>query len=184
MVLSITLLIAGLAISGITLIAIVLSIANPEKRLWPPHHYTRITPMIVWIPTFTLALILICLGILGWGTLPLPTWLRYGIGIPVIVLSNAAVWYEALQFGMAQTGGAKGTLRTTGFYRYSRNPQYVADSMMVAGWSILSAAPLTMVLGALAIIVLIAAPFAEEPWLRQQYGTDYERYFLKVRRFF
>lgn len=167
-----------------TLIAIVYSRVNPSKRLWPPQHYTRITPIIVWVPTFTLALILIYLGILGWGTLPLPTWLRFGIGIPMIVLSNAAVWYAAIQFGIAQTGGAKGTLRTTGLYRYSRNPQYVADSMMIAGWSILSAAPLTMVLGGVATIVLIAAPFAEEPWLHEQYGADYERYSLKVRRFF
>ena len=34
-----------------------------------------------------------------------------------------------------------------------------------------------------AIAVLIAAPFSEEPWLKDQYGTKFEDYSTRVRRF-
>jgi len=81
-----------------------------------------------------------------WGEFYLPTWVRYWIGIPIIILANIAVWYEAGKFGMKQTGGAVGTLKTSGLYRFSRNPQYVADISMVLGWIILSCSPMTLLL--------------------------------------
>jgi protein-S-isoprenylcysteine O-methyltransferase Ste14 len=48
---------------------------------------------------------------------------------------------------------------------------------------VLSAAPWTIVVGLASIIVLIAAPFAEEPWLKEQYGEAFVAYCEKVRRF-
>lgn len=121
------LIVAGLVIATGTLVAILLSIAHPERRLWPPKRYTNATPFLVWVPTFTLFGILIVLGIMSWGSLPIPTRLRFGAGIPLIFVGNVIVWSEVMQFGIDQTGGAKGSLRTDGMYRYSRNPQYVAD---------------------------------------------------------
>lgn len=56
-----------------------------------------------------------------WGTIALPNWMRFGLGIPLIVIGNIVVWSEVAHFGIAQTGGAKGTLRSGGMYRYSRN---------------------------------------------------------------
>ena len=91
---------------------------------------------------------------------------------------------EVSHFGVPQTGGAKGTLRTKGMYRYSRNPQYMADIGIVSGWMILSAAPWAIVVGLAGIAVLIAAPFSEEPWLKVQYGITYDSYSSRVRRFF
>ena len=68
-------------------------------------------------------------------------------------------------------------------YRYSRNPQYLADIAIVGGWMILSAAPSTLIIGTASILVLVAAPFAEEPWLKKQYGSDFEKYMASTRRF-
>ena len=79
---------------------------------------------------------------------------------------------------------AKGTLRTEGMYRYSRNPQYVADIAIVGGWMILSAAPWVFAVGAPVIAILVVTPFAEERWLKDQYGTAFEDYAKRVRRFF
>ena len=76
-----------------------------------------------------------------------------------------------------------GKLQTGGFYRFSRNPQYVADIGMVLGWMVLTAAPLVILVGFAAIIVLAAAPFSEEPWLGLQYGSDFDKYAKHVRRF-
>ncbi|WP_159453127.1 methyltransferase family protein [Pseudooctadecabacter jejudonensis] len=120
---------------------------------------------------------------MSWGSLPIPTWLRFGVGIPLIVAGNVIVWSEVAQFGIAQTGGAKGSLRTGGMYRYSRNPQYVADIAMVVGWIMLSASSGATLIGLAGIVVLLAAPLAEEPWLEEQYGAAFKNYRAKVRRF-
>jgi len=118
----ITLIYLGLGIAAATLASIVWSIAVPERRIWPPRRYTVITPVLVWVPTFSLFGILVVLGIWGWGDPAIPGWLRFGVGIPIILIGNVVVWSEVTHFGMPQTGGAKGTLRTTGMYRYSRYP--------------------------------------------------------------
>lgn len=178
-----TLVFVGLGIAASTLGSILWSIAYPERRIWPPQQYSAISPMLVWVPTFSLFGILIVLGVLGWGDLAFPSWLRFGLGIPLIMIGNIVVWFEAAHFGVPQTGGAKGTLRTAGLYRYSRNPQYVADIAIVAGWIILSAAPWTIAVGLPAIMVLAIAPFAEERWMLEQYGQPYEEYRSRTRRF-
>lgn len=177
------LIVIGLVIAAGTLAAILWSSAYPERRLWPPKRYTKVTPILVWVPTFTLFGILIVLGFMNWGSLPIPTWLRFGVGIPLIVAGNVIVWSEVVQFGIAQTGGAKGSLRTGGMYRYSRNPQYVADIAMIVGWIVLCASSGAALIGFVAIAVLIAAPFAEEPWMKEHYGSEFEDYRATVRRF-
>ncbi|PWE34548.1 isoprenylcysteine carboxylmethyltransferase family protein [Pelagicola sp. LXJ1103] len=173
----------GLVVAAMTLAAILWSIAFPDRRIWPPKRYTRLTPFLVWVPTFTLFGVLILLGVWGWADLAIPSWLRFGVGLPLILIGNVVVWMEVSHFGVPQTGGAKGTLRTEGMYRYSRNPQFIADICIVIGWMILSAAPWAMVVGLAGIVVLIAAPFSEEPWLKDQYGTAFEDYSKRVRRF-
>ena len=173
----------GLAIAGVTVGALFWSIARPDRRIWPPQSYGRWTPVFVWVPTFVLSGAIVVLGVMQWGEMELPVWLRYGFGLPTIVLANLAVWYEVGKFGIEQTGGAKGTLKTDGLYRYSRNPQYVADAAMIVGWLVLSASPAAIPVSAAAITALLIAPFAEEPWLKDKYGKGYLNYISNVRRF-
>jgi len=176
------LVILGLAIATGALSVILWSIVFPAQRVWPPKHYTALTPYIIWIPTFALFGILTILGFLGWNNV-LPTWLRFAIGIPLITVSNIAVWSEVIHFGIAQTGGAKGKLRIKGLYCFSRNPQYVADILMIIGWTILTSSTWVLIVGSVTIIALVVAPFAEEPWLRDNYSSEYIHYASKVRRF-
>lgn len=89
------------------------------------------------------------------------------------------VWSAIAGFGIHKTSGAVGTLQTGGFDPSSRNPQYVADITLVLGWMVLSA---VFVVGLEAIVVLTAAPFSEEPWLRSHYGSDFDKYSAEVRR--
>lgn len=180
---TVALIASGLAIAGLKLAAILWSIVMPTHRIWPPRRFWWGTLILVWGPTFALFAILIVLGILGWGGFGIDRWFRYGVGVPIIVVSNLVVWFEVAQFGIAQTSGAKGTLRTDGFYRHSRNPQYVADILMILGWCLISAAPGTAMVGAAATLVLVAAPFAEEGWMHEQYGSKYTAYRSQVRRF-
>ena len=109
--------------------------------------------------------------------------MRYGLGIPIVVLSNIVVWSAVRSFGIAQTSGSEGTLKTDGIYRYSRNPQYVADAFMILGWLVLSASPSVLAVGILAIAVLMIAPFAEEPWLREHFGREFDDYCARTRRY-
>ena len=173
----------GIVIAFGTLAAIVWSIVYPDRRLWPPKEYTALTPILVWVPTFTLFGTMIVVGVMEWGSWTIPAVIRYGMGGMLIVLGNLGVWSEVLKFGVDQTGGAPGNLRTSGLYRYSRNPQYVSDIMIVLGWVMMSASPSAFVIGLVSVSVLIVAPFAEEPWLRRTYGEQYADYATKVRRF-
>ena len=176
--------IIGLLIAVATLGALVWSIACPARRIWPPKAYSVWTPILVWVPTFALFGTLIALGVIGWGQMELPVWMRYGLGIPIIVLSNIVVWSAVRGFGIAQTGGAQGTLKTDGLYRYSRNPQYVADACMILGWLLLSSSVAALLVGAAAITVLLFAPHAEESWMKERYGEAYEAYLKVTPRFF
>jgi protein-S-isoprenylcysteine O-methyltransferase Ste14 len=70
-----------------------------------------------------------------------------------------------------------------GLYGFVRNPMYLAVLTIVAGWS------LTFASLALAVyLLLLAAAFHlrillhEEPWLRQQFGVEWERYSKSVPR--
>ena len=110
--------------------------------------------------------------------------MRYGLGIPIILLSNIAVWSAVRSFGIAQTGGAEGTLKTDGLYRYSRNPQYVADACMILGWLLLSSSAAALLVGAASVFVLLLAPLAEESWMQERYGAAYEAYIKATPRFF
>ena len=177
------LIIIGFLIAAATLGALIWSIAYPARRMWPPKSYSAWTAIVVWVPTCALFGTLIALGVIGWGQMELSAWLRYGLGIPIVVLSNIVVWSAVQGFGIAQTGGAEGTLKTSGLYRYSRNPQYVADAFMVFGWLVLSASPIALVVGILAIATLMIAPFAEEPWLRERFGREFDDYCARTRRY-
>lgn len=177
------LLAVGLLVAVGTLAAIVWSIYLPEQRIWPPNHYTKRTPFLVWTPTFVLFGAIVAVGILQWGQWTWPVWLRFGVGVPLIALGNLCVWFEVAKFGVAKTGGAGGSLRTSGLYRYSRNPQYVADCLMLTGWILLSASSGATLLAVAGIVVLLAAPFAEEPWLIERYGQQYRDYQKAVRRY-
>ena len=69
------------------------------------------------------------------------------------------------------------TLVVGGFYRFVRNPMYVAVVALIFGQAVLFASPVTAVYG-----VVIAAAFGafvrlvEEPTLREAYGDEYVAY--------
>lgn len=173
----------GLSFAASALAIMLWSIARPSQRIWPPQQYGQTVKMCVWVPTLAIFGAIIGLGVLGWNDADLPVWVRFGIGLPLIVLGHISVWREVVAFGIDQTGGATGTLHTTGLYRYSRNPQYVADTAMIIGWLLLSASYIAVPLGIVGILVLATAPLAEEPWLSERYGDEYDTYVARVRRF-
>lgn len=120
-----------------TLMAIIWSIAFPTQRLWPPLRYTRRTPMLVWVPTFVLFGVLVGLGVFGWGQIELPQWVRLGLGAPLIIFGNVAVWIEVSRFGIPQTGGEGGILAPFagehGWFWRNRDDEAVTVTLEIKG---------------------------------------------------
>ena len=173
----------ALALAGLALIAMGWSVLYPDRRIWPPQSYGPQTPVVVWGVTYTFFGAIIALGVLGWGEASIADPMQYVLGPLLILLGNLAVWSEVIRFGLPQTGGAVGQLKVDGLYRYSRNPQYIADVGILIGWALLSASVIAIPAIVAGILVLLIAPFAEEPWLEEQYGQPYRDYKAMVRRY-
>lgn len=165
-------------------IAILWSIFVPHKRVWPLTRLTPIKFIVIWGTTCLAFGACIALGVFDWNSLGLPVKLRFGIGIPLILIGHTVVYIGVRAIGLKATSGAHGTLRTDGIYRHSRNPQYLADISSLVGWGILCASfwALPLVLGI--IIVFAITPLSEEPWLREHYGQQYDHYLKTTPRFF
>lgn len=176
-------LVVALSIAWLTLTAILWSVIRPDRRVWPPKTFGSMKLFIGWIGTLAFFAAVATVGILDWGSAGMPGWLRYGLGPILILGGNAAVWTEVIGFGARQTMGAEGQLKTDGLYRYSRNPQYVADIMILIGWAMLSASVVAMPATIAGVAVFLVFPFAEEGWLEERHGTAYLRYRAAVPRF-
>ncbi len=176
-------LVLGTTANLLLVAGIIWSIFQPERRFWPPIRSTAAHKTVVWTLTcasFGAALIL---GLLGWATLDLPWILRWGVGLGLIASGNVVVWSGVMQLGLAVTSGDEGVLRTGGLYRFSRNPQYVADMAILVGIGLLSASALAWPVIVTGIAALCLAPFAEERWLSERYGDPYRTYLSETRRF-
>ena len=70
-----------------------------------------------------------------------------------------------------------------GLYRWSRNPMYVAVTIVLLGWAI--AYRSSMLLGyaiVVAIMFHLRVVLGEEPWLSRTYGDEWQRYRRHVPR--
>lgn len=160
------------------------SIARPEQRVWPPDHATAAIKFRVWFITVSIFAAAFVLGLWDWNRFDWPTSIRWGIGLPLILIGNIIVWLGVHKIGMAATSGEESGLKTDGLYSWSRNPQYVADMVILIGWVVLAASLWALPVLAIGLAVLLTAPLAEEPWLEERYGENYRSYKSKVRRYF
>jgi protein-S-isoprenylcysteine O-methyltransferase Ste14 len=72
-----------------------------------------------------------------------------------------------------------------GPYRFTRNPMYVAVTLILVGWALTYR---SRSLGVYALIVAVAfhlrVVFGEEPWLMHRYGGQWSEYTARVPRWF
>lgn len=164
--------------SGIILFPVVLGEVEDVKLFLKTALFT------VFVPgTFAVLLpILIAShrGIVGGATL--------AIALPLLALASVLYLRSAWDFAVFGGGtpapiDAPRRLVRRGFYRYTRNPMYVASLTMVVGWAVLFGAGVLIIYAA----VLFAAfslfiRFYEEPRLAREFGTQYEAYVREVGR--
>lgn len=110
-------------------------------------------------------------GSLDWNTFVFDHWLRLPLGAAVALGGGGfALWGSATCLSWHASLGLEAELVRTGPYRWTRNPQYLGDIVVLAGWSIVFNSLQAWILCALGIAWFALAPIAEEPWLREQYG--------------
>ena len=167
-----------------TLAAAVWSVAIPEKRLWPPPRGRGSWPYVLnWAGFYTVCGINALLLLMYWNSWIFQSPLRFVVGIPMVVLGGLLAVWGMVAIGWKNTSGLKGGFVSTGPHRFTRNPQYVGDIVLFLGVSVIANSLLLWITHLLIALVFIVAPFAEEPWLEEQYGDAYREYRKRVRRF-
>ncbi len=91
----------------------------------------------------------------------------------IIILTEALVEFGSFKriFFLTNSGLKADKVISTGVYRFSRNPQYIAYHLLLIGYTLLSRS----------IIGLIIVP-GEEKYLEKSLGDEYVQYKKRVRR--
>jgi len=167
-------------VGGSILIGIVTS-ALGIGSYWPPSERNW-NYYIHWIGSqvFNLAIIAAYVANSGEWVAPLELFVP---GFVLTVVGFGVAIAAGFDLGVEETLGLEGDLRTTGWYQYSRNPQYVGYIIACVGCALLANAPQVTILMTIYVGWWVTLPFAEEPWLKEQYGEKYEQYVQQVPRF-
>ena len=162
----------------------ILTIKLPRFRFWPPPSAWSWQFFLAWLMVGVVGLCGIWLGFLDLDSAFL---FDFRIRLPVagifFVLGNAIGGWGNLALGMRATLGLGNRLVIKGAYKYTRNPQYLGDSLLIIGFMLLTNSWMVWVIGILALVLNILAPYTEEPWLEEQYGDSYLEYKRRVPRF-
>ncbi len=114
------------------------------------------------------------------------TW-RAGPAVVLIALAGLLIAPTVMRFRKADTTfdvrKAATTLITDGPYRYSRNPGYLALTLLYLGLGVLlSSAWVCVLVVPTLLIINVAVVRKEEQHLESQFGEEYLRYKTAVRR--
>jgi protein-S-isoprenylcysteine O-methyltransferase Ste14 len=164
-------------------VAVLASILRPERRVWPPPGRRSWQYRLVWTLIDVATLGILGVGVLDWNTFVLDSWLRLPIGAAVALGGGGFALWGIRHLSWHASLGLEHEFIRTGPYRWTRNPQYVGDIVMLVGWGIVFNSLQAWILCAMGIAWFALTPVAEEPWLREQYGEPYERYRREVPRF-
>ena len=164
-------------------ISVLFSILFPARRIWPPDKPSSWKYYSMWFLFDISTIAIIILGILDWGSLALPSWIRIVFGVPLSVGGIGLALWSISILGLSSTYGSEGPLVLLGPYRFSRNPQYLGFIVALIGWAVVTSSRATILAALIFIVPMILIPFAEEPWLLQRHRSEYEDYMRKVPRF-
>lgn len=173
---------AGFVSIGILLAGVGVSITTSKYRFWP--HGDR--DWTFWVGWSSWTLYAVSFGYVAYrdaGSLFTPNSIVFGSGAFLLVGGATMSIIAMVQLGLTTSTGVTANLYTGGLYRYSRNPQYVGFIAGILGIILLSGSVYAGLLGALGIVWLLVAPLAEEPWLQEQYGEEYDAYCAQTPRF-
>lgn len=172
----------GIVACALLATAMVISIRVPDHRLWPPGAYDWRFGLYLVLSGIAI-LALMTTAYLDWRHLSTVPSLLLPVGEFIAGLGLLVTVASMIDLGVPETSGLPGEFQTQGLYQYSRNPQLVGLLLTVGGLAVTGNSLLIAAICIAAAVWLILMPLAEEPWLRDQYGDDYERYREAVPRF-
>ncbi|MHA1451028.1 MAG: methyltransferase family protein [Candidatus Hodarchaeales archaeon] len=161
-----------------------ISILFPDHRIWPPPCSRSWQFWYTWILFGVAALGIPVIGIEDWGSLGLYTPVAFAIGMILIIGGLLLALWGIRTLSTRQTSGLTGNFVKEGPYKFTRNPQYLGDSLAIAGLILVTNSVACLILGLLGIAWFVLAPISEEPWLGKQFGEEYEQFCRDIPRFF
>ncbi len=102
------------------------------------------------------------------------------IGSIIFLAGFSFFIWSILILNFKETFGVKGEFCSKGPYRICRNPQSTGIMIKFLGAILMTSSILMIILTILHATLLLLTVFAEEPWLREHYGENYEKYKKKV----
>jgi protein-S-isoprenylcysteine O-methyltransferase Ste14 len=175
--------VAVLASTVLAVLGMAYSILRPENRLWPPPGRGSWEFRVVVVVDTVCTIGVPVLGLLDRGSLGIGYPLAFPLGALLILVSSLLIAWAMRALGLGQSFGLEGGLVADGPYRYSRNPQYVGFVLMLIGVVLVTNSVQALVTGSMVIVLVLLAPYAEEPWLRERFGRAYDEYCDRVPRF-
>ena len=167
----------------ILLLGVLWSVAKPRKRIWPPPGRRSWQYALTWIGFYVVFALNAALFVLDWNAWIFDDGIRLVLGIPLSIVGAMLVSWGIIALGTKNTSGLKARFIPSGPYRFMRNPQYLGDSILFIGLSIIANSAYLWITHLLLVLVLLIAPLAEESWLEEQYGDTYLTYKGNTSRF-
>ena len=156
-------------------------------QIWSPPRRDTWQYRLTWTLFTASFLGFLIVGGLDSGSLGLHRWLGEAgtiiLGSTLFMAGTALASYAMGFLGLRGALGLEAELVTEGPFAVSRNPGYVGDLVLIAGYVVLTDSRLAAVVGALGAVWFLLAPFAEEPWLEEHYGDAYREYKKQCPRF-
>lgn len=165
------------------LFLIIVSIINRDKRFWPPPSKNSFEFYIIWTLSFISIGGIIVLAVINWNDVLFSDVFIRLSGVILIFFGNALAIWGVKSLSVKASTGLKHKLVTHGPYRYTRNPQYLGDIIVLMGVVLLSSSIYVIITCILGILIFYLLPYAEEPWLEEMYGEEYIEYKKKTPRF-
>jgi multisubunit Na+/H+ antiporter MnhB subunit len=168
----------------IYILLFILTIKVASFRFWPPPSALSWQFILAWLMVGVVGLCGSWLGFLDLDSGFLPDIkTRLPLAGIILILGIMVGGWGNLALGMRATFGLGEKLVVKGAYQYTRNPQYIGDSLIIIGFMLLTNSWLVWIIGILALVLNILAPYTEEPWLEERYGKSYREYKSSVPRF-
>ena len=152
------------------------SIFFPSKRIWPPPSKQSWQYKIYWGLFYMSVILDIVLIFQEFNIWIVPDKIRYFIGVPLILIGTFVVTFAIFILGIKNTYGLENGFIDKSPYKYTRNPQYVGDIILLVGLILFVNSLNLTILFLLTIIIFILMPFSEEIWLEEKYGNQYVDY--------
>src|SRR5215469_11997146 len=177
------LLLVTLVVQLLLFVSLGVSIAAPKRRIWPPPSRQSWQFYSTWFGSWLALSGAFLLALLDENSLRLSPIVRFGLGLPLLLAGGTLIAWASRTLTVHTSLGLGGQLIRSGPYRWSRNPQYVGVCAYLASLTLLSGSQFTAVACLVVAAWFLLAPFAEEPWLAEQFGPEYEAYRRSVPRF-